>query len=240
VASLARLLPSRFVLRAILFDLDGTLAYTEPLSTEAIRRVMERRGCCMSQAELEFVVGHPWLQIHEELAVHHGAAVPLLEDLITESAAMREVLMRERGLTPTPGALEVPRRLAQRFDLALVSASSRREATFVLDALGLFDVFRVVLTGEDYAPGKPSPRGYLLAAERLGVEPAGCLVVEDSRPGIAAGRAAGMRVVAVRAGNYTGQDQSAADVVVDTMCEIDDALLARLFPGAGGIACRVS
>ncbi|MFI5291151.1 MAG: HAD family hydrolase, partial [Polyangia bacterium] len=71
--------------------------------------------------------------------------------------------------------------------------------------------------------------GYLLASDRLGIAPAECLVLEDSTAGIRAGRAAGMRVVAVRAGNFAAQPQDEADRVVDTLEDVDDRLLAELF-----------
>jgi HAD superfamily hydrolase (TIGR01509 family) len=220
------------MLQAVLFDLDGTLVDTERESAEALRRVLARRGVPLSQAEMDFVIGHSWLQIAELLRQHHGAAVPPLPELIEASAAEREDVLAERGVTILPGARTVPRRLAERSRLAIVSGSSRREARAALAAAGLTDLFGVVLAAEDYSPGKPDPRGYLLAAERLGARPAECLVIEDSAAGVAAGRAAGMRVVAVRCGNFAGQDQSAADVIVETLEAIDDALLERLFgPG---------
>ena len=66
-------------------------------------------------------------------------------------------------------------------------------------------------------------------AIRLGVEPEECLVIEDSAAGIAAGVAAGARVVTVTAANFAGQDQSAAHAVVASPADVDDALIARLF-----------
>ena len=80
---------------------------------------------------------------------------------------------------------------------------------------------------EDYARGKPAPDPYLEGARRLGLSPPSCIAVEDSRAGIASARAAGMRVVAVKAGNFANQDQSAADVILETL-ESLDAALAKL------------
>jgi HAD superfamily hydrolase (TIGR01509 family) len=220
------------VLRAVLFDLDGTLVDTERESAEALRRVMTRLGLTMTAAELDFVIGHSWLQIHEVLRRGHGPALPLLPDLIAASAAEREIVMAERGVTVLPGARAVAQRLAAHYALAIVTGSSRREARAALAAAGLADLFPLILAAEDYSPGKPDPRGLLLAAERLGAQPAECLVIEDSAPGVAAGRAAGMTVVAVRIGNFAAQDQSAAHAVVETLEAIDEALLGRLFaPG---------
>jgi beta-phosphoglucomutase-like phosphatase (HAD superfamily)/GH25 family lysozyme M1 (1,4-beta-N-acetylmuramidase) len=222
------------MLRAVLFDLDGTLVDTERESAEALRRVLVRQGVTMSPAELEFVIGHSWLQIHDLLRVDHGAAIPPLEELMAAAAAERELIFAGCGVNLLPGAGTVPHWLAARFQLAIVSGSSRREARAALVAAGLLDLFAVVFAAEDYAPGKPDPRGYLLAAEHLGAAPEECLVIEDSAAGVIAGRAAGMHVVAVRAGNFAGQDQSSAHRIVDTLEDIDAALISELFPGSGG------
>jgi beta-phosphoglucomutase-like phosphatase (HAD superfamily) len=218
------------MLRAVLFDLDGTLVDTERESATALERVLARHGVTMTPADFDYNIGHSWLQIHEFLTRGHGAAVPPLRELIEATAAEREATFAASPVTALPGGHSLPERLAARMPVAIVSGSCRREADAAIAGAGLQrSWFRLILTAEDYAPGKPDPRGYLLAAERLGVAPRDCLVVEDSAPGVLAGRAAGMRVVAVRAGNFAGQDQSPADVIVDTLDQIDDPLLARLF-----------
>jgi beta-phosphoglucomutase-like phosphatase (HAD superfamily) len=76
------------------------------------------------------------------------------------------------------------------------------------------DAFAAVVSGEEVASGKPAPDVYLLAAERLGADPADCVAVEDAPHGIAAARAAGMRVVAVPHARTEALDLSRADVVV--------------------------
>jgi len=91
--------------------------------------------------------------------------------------------------------------------------------------LQILDDFPVILASEDYRHGKPAPDGYLGAAARLGARPERCVVLEDSRAGIAAGIAAGMTVIAIRAGNFAGQDQSAAHVIVNTLDDVTEALI---------------
>src|SRR5690606_38320274 len=90
---------------------------------------------------------------------------------------------------------------------ALVTGSSRAEAAQVLPRIGPEAAFDVIVASEDALRSKPDPDGYRRAMARLGLPPAACLVVEDSVSGIAAGRAAGCLVLAVRAGNFHGWDQ---------------------------------
>ena len=89
--------------------------------------------------------------------------------------------------------------------------------------------FEVLVASEDVAESKPSPDGYRKAMAQLGLPPGACLVVEDSVSGIAAGRAAGAIVLAVRAGNFSGWDQSGAHRVIDTLEAFTPALVEELF-----------
>jgi HAD superfamily hydrolase (TIGR01509 family) len=216
------------MLRAVLFDLDGTLADTERQNAEAVARVLTRAGRPLTDEEREFVIGHGWHEIYHHL-VGNGGVTLGYEELMHRAAAERVRIVDEEGLDVLPGAVDTVRRLSARYAAAVVSGSSRAEVEAVLRALGVLDCFPWFLGAEDTARGKPFPDGYLLAASKLGIEPPGCLVIEDSTAGIRAARAAGMRVVGVRAGNFAGQPQDEADVVVDTLAEVDDALLASLF-----------
>lgn len=216
------------MLRAVLFDLDGTLADTERQNAEAVARVLGRAGRPLTDEEREFVIGHGWHEIYHHL-VQNGGVTLGYEELMHRAAAERVRLVGEEGLDVLPGAVDTVRRLSARYRSSVVSGSSRAEVDAVLRALGVLDCFPWFIGAEDTARGKPFPDGYLLAAERLSVEPAACLVIEDSTAGIRAARAAGMRVVGVRAGNFAGQPQDEADAVVETLLHIDDALLASLF-----------
>lgn len=219
---------------AILLDLDGTLVDSERESAEAMARVLERdHGVRVTAAERDYVIGHSWNEIYARLREDHGEALCWsLTELIARSTAERAHVIEEVGLTILPGAREALRRLGRRWPLAIVTGSSRAEAAQALAVLGVGTGIGPVIASEDVRHGKPSPEGYLAAAARLGVAPAGCLVVEDSTAGVAAGRAAGMTVVAVRAGHYAGQDQSAAHHHVDTLDALTCAFIDAL-PAAG-------
>ena len=218
---------------AILFDLDGTLVDSERESAEAMARVLARDlGLDVTPAHRDYVVGHSWNEIYARLKHDFGERLSWsMAELIDRSAAEREHVIAELGLTHMPGAVAAVRRFRS-YPKAIVTGSSRAEASQALAALGLADAFGVILASEDYARGKPAPDGYLAAAARLGAAPADCLVIEDSAAGIAAARAAGMTVVAVSAGNFLGQDQSAAHRVVPTLDDITDDVVAGLRGGA--------
>lgn len=216
------------MLRAVLFDLDGTLADTERQNAEAVARVLERAGRPLTDEEREFVIGHGWHEIYHHLTLHGGVTLGY-EELMHAAGLERVRIVESDGLDVLPGAVETVRRLSARFASSVVSGSSRAEVGAVLRALGVLECFPWFLGAEDTARGKPHPDGYLLAASRFDLKASECLVLEDSTAGIRAARAAGMRVIAVRAGNFAHQPQDEADRVVDTLLEVTDSLVASLF-----------
>jgi HAD superfamily hydrolase (TIGR01509 family) len=124
-------------------------------------------------------------------------------------------LLGEQALPPMPGLHAALVRLAGAgLPLAVASSGTRTYVEHVLERLGVAGAFAAVVSGEEVASGKPAPDVYLLAAERLGAEPADCVAVEDAPHGIAAARAAGMRVVAVPHARTEALDLNRADVVV--------------------------
>ena len=161
------------------------------------------------------MIGRSWVAIYDRLRGRYPQLAWTRDELIAQTALQREAMFAELGITVLPGAREVLRWTRDR-PRALVTGSSRVEVTQVLPLISADAVFDVMFAAEDVPRSKPAPDGYLAAIGRLGLAPHECVVIEDSVAGIAAGRAAGCLVIAVRAGNFGGWDQSGAHRLIDT------------------------
>ena len=214
--------------KAVLFDLDGTLVDTERENVESVVLAARRWQVELGDDIRKFIVGHSWNEIHARIQREYGLQVAM-SVLIAAAVEEKRALFATQGYQALPGALALVGRLRGRAGLAVVSGSSKVEVQETIAGIGLTESFRYLLGAEDYSQGKPHPEGYLSAMGLLGVAPRACIVIEDAEPGILAGKAAGAHVIAVKQGNFMGYDQSAADVIVDTLEQVSDELLDKLW-----------
>jgi HAD superfamily hydrolase (TIGR01509 family) len=187
-------------LEAAIFDLDGTLVDSEPLYAASDAAFLAGLGIGPdSLAEGEFV-GLGTLAflsiVAERFPDSPLAALPPAERARLKDEAYLK--FSAGRLRPFPSVLALVARLAERgLALALASGSSPSVIAAELEAVGLDRTFAVTLSSSEVARGKPEPDIFLEAARRLGVPPSRCLVVEDSRYGVAAAKKAGMRCLAL-------------------------------------------
>lgn len=198
----------------ILFDLDGVLVDSRPLIEEIWRRWATQRGLDASRF-IEIAHGRRTSETLREAAPDldigaETAALDAMEEAATE------------GLVPIPGALDLLGSL-EPGSWAIVTSGSRAVATLRLCTAGL-PIPAVMVTGDEVRFGKPHPEPYLRGAERTGVPPQQCLVVEDAPAGVLAGKAAGMRVVAVTTTHERAM-LVAADRVFGTLGEVQAYVL---------------
>ena len=183
--------PARPV-RAALFDLDGTLIDSEIHTDTAIRVIAERHGVAGFALPPTETRGRTWDHIAGVMRTRAGIAANI-------AALASELLVYWTGIaadvTPVPGAPAAVREAAAHMRLAVVSSSPRAVIDRFLDKLGIADCVgaNARVGGDAVRASKPDPDGYLKGAAALGVSPADCLVFEDSRAGLEAARAAGMR-----------------------------------------------
>src|SRR5580765_191013 len=159
---------------------------------------------------------------------HLGPAIPVAEiERIGDAKEERyRDLVRERGIALLPGVERWLRRLhAEGWRQAIASAAPRANVDTILAIVDAGACFQAIVSAEDVQRGKPDPQVFLVAAERLGVPTARCVVVEDAPPGIEAAHRGGMRAIGVR----TSHPGLEADIAVGTLDELpDDAFEAVL------------
>jgi HAD superfamily hydrolase (TIGR01509 family) len=217
------------VIRGFLFDLDGTLVDSERETGEAMARAFERgQGITLAQYDRDFIIGRSWMAIYESLRERYPQMTWTRDETIAQTAMLRDEVFEEMGVTVLPGAREALE-WTKTYPRGLVTGSSRVEATQVLPLIGEMARFDAIFASEDVARSKPHPDGYQAAMAAIRLQPYECMVVEDSVNGIAAGRAAGCLVVAVRAGNFGGWDQSHAHHVIDTLEAFTPSLVEELY-----------
>jgi HAD superfamily hydrolase (TIGR01509 family) len=177
----------RLEITAVLMDMDGTLVDSDA----AVERAWDAWAC---EHGVDPVAA---------LAIAHGSPaettvrrlLPQADDTVVATAAQRQLALQYDDLSDVvaaPGA----RALLEALPWAVVTSADTILAKARLGAAGIDPP--LLVTGDDVAAGKPDPESYLLAAQRVGVDPHQCLVVEDSEPGLAAGRAAGAATAALR------------------------------------------
>ena len=180
---------------AVLFDMDGTLIDSEPVWFDTEVRLLAEYGFELGPEHWQKVLGQP-----NDVACTYLigiSGIPLTWRELSERIEIAMVAQLSQGLELLPGAKELLVELQNAgVPTALVSASSRRIVDACLGAIGA-DFFRHTVSGDDVTRSKPAPEPYLLAAGLLGVDPAHCVVIEDSPIGVASGAAAGCRVLAV-------------------------------------------
>ncbi|MGC0342241.1 HAD-IA family hydrolase [Streptomyces sp. SLBN-8D4] len=182
---------TRLPLQAVLFDMDGTLVDTERLWWEAVEQVAGRP---LTEADRPDVLGRPVEHTAAWLAAATGAPADGLAETLHREFADRV----RTGVVPRPGALDLLDALArEQIPTALVTASPRAVADTVLEALGGASRFAVSVTADDTEHTKPAPDPYLAACRALGVDPSGCVAVEDTETGVRSAEAAGCAVLAV-------------------------------------------
>jgi HAD superfamily hydrolase (TIGR01509 family) len=180
---------------AVIFDCDGTLVDSEPLSRTAWERALEPYGYAVTDADAEASVGLPYPRVHAFFA--ERVTLPAAEEFWNELSAELFALI-DADLEPFEDAVAAARELRARgVPVAVASSSARDRLQRTLTRAGLVGAFDAVVAGDEVARGKPAPDMFLLAAERLGVAPEACIVVEDSPPGVEAGQAAGKLTLAV-------------------------------------------
>ena len=226
-------------MRAVIFDFDGVIADTEPLHFEGLRRTLAEIQITLTEKDYytDYLGFDDRGCILEALRINHRpVSSSLVQDLMAKKAIAYMASIKEH-LVIFPGVRAFIEEAAAIYPLAIASGALRPEIELVLEQIGLRKAFGHITSAEDVANGKPHPEPFLQALAGLNRQQSGsarptssCLVIEDSRPGIRAAKAAGMRVLAV-ANTHTAQELHEADAITMSLSETRlDEIRARLWP----------
>jgi HAD superfamily hydrolase (TIGR01509 family) len=222
--------------QAVFFDMDGLLIDSEPLWLEVETEVMGRLGGDWAGADKTCLVGGSMertVAYMLKLAERPVAPAQVAEWLLDGMTTRVRRAAANGGVRVMPGATELLAELTSRgVPRALVTSSDRRVMEEILTGIGAADgrVFATTVCAQDVRRTKPDPEPYLTAARRLGVDPARCVVLEDSINGVVAGEAAGCVTVAVPA--VAPVPAAPGRTVVSSLREVDLTVLGALVGAA--------
>ena len=215
--------------RAVLWDMDGTLLDSAEYHWLAWRETLAAEQHDLTYPEFVATFGQRNDAI---LRTFFGPDLPDVEiDRIGGAKEARyRTLIRERGIELLPGVEGWLRRLHREgWRQVMASSAPRLNIEAILDALALGPCFDAIVSAEDVRRGKPDPQVFLLGAERIGVPPARCIVVEDAPAGVEAAHRGGMKAIGVR----TSHPDLKADLTVDTLADLPDNAFERLLGNVG-------
>jgi len=202
------------MIKSLVFDMDGILVDTEPIMARVVALALADQG--LHVTELEYYDN--WTKKGKGIA-----------DFIKEKnisfdfdryRSTRNKIYLESLKTNIPifdGAKETIAELSKTYKLGLVSSSSRVFVHFILKSTDLEKYFFTIITAEDVEKEKPAPDCFLLAAERLAVEPEECVVIEDAEKGILAAKNAGMKAIAIPNKSTSDNDFSCANLILESI-----------------------
>ncbi len=208
-------------IRYIIFDMDGVLINSEPVSTGAAKEALALCGIEATMSDFEPYIGAGEKLFITEIAKKHNLSNKA--DMMIDAMYDFYEKLATTGLEVFPSALPLIKALSEQgYKLAVVSSSAKRRLLFNLKTAGIdLGYFDVIITGSDLVEKKPSPAPYLVAAEKLGADSSACLVIEDALNGVISAKSAGMTCVAVTT-SFTESDlkKANADYVVDDIIDV--------------------
>ena len=214
--------------RAVIWDMDGVIADTAPYHFKAWQHVFQEMGIRFTEADFRRNFGQ-----RNDTIIKNVLGKGIAQSEIDAIAGDKEENFRQmvgQNIKPLPGAIKLIKLLKQHvFSQALASSAPVENIQLILGSLGIKDCFNAIISGRAVKEGKPSPQGFLLAANQLGVVPESCIVIEDAVAGVTAAKRAGMHCLAVT-NTHPRTRLKEADLVVDTLEAVGVNDLERL-PG---------
>lgn len=206
--------------------MDGVIVDTEIYHFKAWKKLLHEEGIELTEEEFKRTFGMRNAEIIRRF-LGPDVSAPVIQQLAGRKEEYFRQFIRDH-IMPNPGAIGLIGHLYEAgFLQAIASSAPRQNIELVLSSLGIASFFMCIVSEEDVTSGKPDPQIFLIAANRLGVEPANCVVIEDSIAGVQAANAAGMRCIALASTNPP-ERLSSANRIVESLEALQVSDMARL------------
>jgi len=220
------------MIKAVIFDWDGTLADTKKAVVQSFQKVLREAGCVVSDEFIERRMGIGTKKTIEEAFRECDMRFDdeMLENLAIEKIKIQVSLTEIVDLFE--GAAELLEELQGRAKIALATMSGRKVVDKILPEKRITTYFDVVVSADEIVNPKPDPEVFLVSAKKLGVDPKDCVVVEDSVFGVRAAKAAEMKCIAVPSGAYNIEElqEENPDLMINSLTE-KERILDFIFSG---------
>jgi beta-phosphoglucomutase len=227
------------MLRAIIFDMDGVICDSEPLHMRAFQKVLEEDGIVLTDNEYydKYLAFDDRGCFQAIFGVHQRSIdSEQMKKLLVRKARYFDEAMKSH-LVIFPGAENLIKKAAEKYALALASGARRLEVEYVLKKAKIRGLFTAVISADDVKQGKPHPESFQAALERMNalrlngssaITPGECLVIEDSKHGVSAAKAAGMKSAAVTT-SYKPEELAGANMIIESLVGLELKALEGLF-----------
>lgn len=195
--------------------MDGVIVDSAPYHFKAWQYIFQKRGVNFTEEDFRRQFGQ-----RNDTIIRATLGKNFMPGEVDAIANEKEENYRQRvrqNIKPLPGAIKLIKSLGEHgFSAAIASSAPIENIQLIMQGLGIKNCFQAIVSGREVKEGKPSPQGFLLASEKLGVEPANCIVIEDAVAGVAAAKRAGMHCIAVTS-NHPKESLMEADLIVGTL-----------------------
>jgi len=210
----------------VIWDMDGVIVDTAQQHFESWQKAFQTVGIELSEEEFKRKFGQ-----RNDAIIRSMFNRPLTDEEIDRIASYKEEYFRQivrNGIKPIKGSAELIKSLAQKGTrMAVASSAPPENISLILEMLDIKHCFNAIVSGGEVQESKPSPQIFLKAAEKIGIEPTRCIVIEDAVTGVTAAKRAGMRCIAISSTN-PGEKLREADKVVDSLTELTVSSLEQM------------
>ena len=215
---------------AVIFDMDGVLIYSEPIHIEIEKKLFEKLKISVSADLHRTYLGTSGEYMYRDIKLRFGLPETIQELLQMDESFRSDYFRSLKALELNEGVLNLLHQIKEAgLRIAVATSSSPQLASILLERCNVSSFFDAIVTTAEAGNSKPAPDVYLLAAKKIGVEPADCVVFEDSPNGLSSAHGAGMFCIAVQTESVDIRELSRADFLLRTFRGTSFRQIVKLF-----------